>query len=180
MPKYQGGNAISWAIYNEEKYTGATWHYVDNNIDTGDIIWQKLIRIDEDAKAYEISKESMMCAFEGFQLFFIPLLESKIKGKPQETAEEKSFHFRSQLPHGGCINIYDPPQIIYKLLRAMDYGKVGNHVRVRIKMSDKEIYEVQSYKLEEGGLKNEVIFDIQKGYVYIPIGERRIKIKLIN
>ena len=34
LPRYQGGNAITWAIFNEEKYTGSTWHYVTNKTDT--------------------------------------------------------------------------------------------------------------------------------------------------
>src|SRR6476659_9154377 len=42
LPRYGGVNAYSWAIINGEKHHGVTWHYLDQGIDTGDIIAQRL------------------------------------------------------------------------------------------------------------------------------------------
>ncbi|MCL6559271.1 MAG: methionyl-tRNA formyltransferase [Firmicutes bacterium] len=48
LPKYRGGNAIAWAIIRGEKETGVTIHYIDEGVDTGDIILQESVPIDPD------------------------------------------------------------------------------------------------------------------------------------
>ena len=41
LPFYRGRNILNWALINDEKEFGITVHYVDEGIDTGDIILQK-------------------------------------------------------------------------------------------------------------------------------------------
>lgn len=41
LPFYRGRNILNWALINDEKEFGITVHYVDDGIDTGDIIMQK-------------------------------------------------------------------------------------------------------------------------------------------
>ncbi len=48
LPKYRGGTAMNWAIINGEKETGVTIHYIDEGVDTGDIIIQEKVPIDPD------------------------------------------------------------------------------------------------------------------------------------
>lgn len=46
LPFYRGRNPINWAVINSEKRVGVTVHYVDEGIDTGDIIVQNFIDIE--------------------------------------------------------------------------------------------------------------------------------------
>ena len=46
LPCYRGRNVINWAIINGETEIGLTAHFVDEGIDTGDIILQRTIPID--------------------------------------------------------------------------------------------------------------------------------------
>lgn len=48
LPKYRGASPISKAIYDGEKETGITIMYMDENIDTGDIISSRSIPIEND------------------------------------------------------------------------------------------------------------------------------------
>ena len=49
LPYYRGRNILNWVLINDEKEFGITVHYVDEGIDTGDIILQKSYPItDED------------------------------------------------------------------------------------------------------------------------------------
>lgn len=41
LPLYRGRNILNWALINDEKEFGITVHYVDDGIDTGDIIIQE-------------------------------------------------------------------------------------------------------------------------------------------
>ena len=46
LPFYRGRNILNWALINGEKEFGVTVHYVDEGIDTGDIILQNTYEIE--------------------------------------------------------------------------------------------------------------------------------------
>jgi methionyl-tRNA formyltransferase len=48
LPFYRGRNVLNWAIINGETSFGVTCHYVDEGIDTGDIIEQRMLPIGQD------------------------------------------------------------------------------------------------------------------------------------
>jgi methionyl-tRNA formyltransferase len=45
LPRYRGASAINWAVINGEQETGLTIFWVDEGIDTGDILLQKKVEI---------------------------------------------------------------------------------------------------------------------------------------
>ncbi len=45
LPDYRGGNPYSNVIINGETETGITLHYMDENFDTGNIIWQRKVSV---------------------------------------------------------------------------------------------------------------------------------------
>ena len=47
LPKYKGMNAIKQALDDSAQYTGVTIHYVDEGIDSGSIIKQNIIKIND-------------------------------------------------------------------------------------------------------------------------------------
>ena len=47
LPKYKGINAIKQAIEDCAEYTGVTIHYVDEGMDSGSIIKQEIMKINE-------------------------------------------------------------------------------------------------------------------------------------
>ncbi|NMB81258.1 MAG: methionyl-tRNA formyltransferase, partial [Ignavibacteria bacterium] len=48
LPKYRGAAPIQWAIINGEKETGVTTFFLEEKVDTGNIILQKKIPINDD------------------------------------------------------------------------------------------------------------------------------------
>ncbi|WP_367732419.1 methionyl-tRNA formyltransferase [Balneola sp. MJW-20] len=48
LPFYRGRNVLNWALINDEEEFGITVHFVDEGIDTGDIILQKTFPITDD------------------------------------------------------------------------------------------------------------------------------------
>ena len=47
LPFYRGRNILNWALINDEKDFGITVHFVDEDIDTGDIIKQNIYPIND-------------------------------------------------------------------------------------------------------------------------------------
>ena len=54
LPKYRGAAPIQWAVINGDKKTGITTMYMDAGMDTGDIILQEEVKIDEDETTGEL------------------------------------------------------------------------------------------------------------------------------
>ncbi len=72
LPFYRGRNILNWALINDEKEFGITVHYVDEGIDTGDIILQKTYEIsDDDNYSTLLERAYTGCAdvlYEGIKL----------------------------------------------------------------------------------------------------------------
>ena len=63
LPFYRGRNILNWVLINDEKEFGITVHYVDEGIDTGDIILQETYPItDEDDYGTLLSRAYTGCA----------------------------------------------------------------------------------------------------------------------
>ena len=67
LPKYRGCYPITWALINGEKYSGATLHYIDEGIDTGDIIAQKEFEISERDNGRIVFEKASSCGVELFK-----------------------------------------------------------------------------------------------------------------
>lgn len=59
LPDYRGAAPINWAIINGETKTGATTFFIDQQIDTGDILLQTEINLPEDWTAGDLYEEMM-------------------------------------------------------------------------------------------------------------------------
>lgn len=63
LPFYRGRNILNWALINDEKEFGITVHYLDEGIDTGDIILQKTYPItDKDDYSTLLQRAYTGCA----------------------------------------------------------------------------------------------------------------------
>ena len=56
LPEFKGLNAIQQALESGVKYTGVTIHYVDEGVDTGEIIQQEAIKIEENDTIVSLKK----------------------------------------------------------------------------------------------------------------------------
>lgn len=59
LPQYRGAAPINWAIINGENKTGVTTFFIDDKIDTGEIILQKEIAIEPDDNAGSLHDKLM-------------------------------------------------------------------------------------------------------------------------
>lgn len=59
LPQYRGAAPINWAIINGEKVTGVTTFFISHDIDTGDILFQNKVTIEENETAGDIHDKLM-------------------------------------------------------------------------------------------------------------------------
>jgi methionyl-tRNA formyltransferase len=64
LPQYRGAAPINWAIINGEKETGVTTFFIDDKIDTGNIIDSKSIKIENDDDVESLHDKLMVVGAE--------------------------------------------------------------------------------------------------------------------
>lgn len=64
LPAYRGAAPINWAVMNGERYTGSTTFFIDDKIDTGNILFQMKATIGEDETAGELHDRLMILGSE--------------------------------------------------------------------------------------------------------------------
>jgi len=103
LPKYRGRFSTVHAIFNGEKETGVTAHWMDDRIDAGPIIFQAKIPIADDDTAKTLYDKF---THEGGALFRdvvkLWLEGSEIKSIPQNEAE--ATYCKKELPNKGVID----------------------------------------------------------------------------
>ncbi len=57
LPKYKGLNTHERAIFNKEKFSGCTVHFVNSKLDSGKIIIQKRVKINKKDDPKSLSKK---------------------------------------------------------------------------------------------------------------------------
>jgi methionyl-tRNA formyltransferase len=59
LPDYRGAAPVNWAVINGDSVTGLTTFFIDENIDTGEIILKEEVRIGPDETAGELAERLM-------------------------------------------------------------------------------------------------------------------------
>ena len=75
LPQYRGAAPINWAIINGEKETGVTTFFLKHEIDTGEIIFQKVVSFNNDETAGELH-DALMVAGAGLVLKTVEAIET--------------------------------------------------------------------------------------------------------
>lgn len=85
LPQYRGAAPINFAIINGESVTGITTFFLDNKIDTGEIILQQKIKINNDEDAGSLHDKMMEQGAELLLKTVDVILENKIVLQKQDT-----------------------------------------------------------------------------------------------
>ena len=89
LPKYRGVNPINWALKNYEDSHGVTLHIVDQGIDTGDILDQKIFSINQNM---EVSDVYNLCIESGKELLNKNLFKlDSLNSQPQNNEDASLY-----------------------------------------------------------------------------------------
>lgn len=87
LPKYRGAAPINWAIINGEKSSGNTTMFMDEGLDTGDMLLESKYDIEDDITAGELHDKLMKSGGELLVKTIHGLVENSIKPKKQKDDE---------------------------------------------------------------------------------------------
>lgn len=119
LPYYRGRNILNWALINDEKEFGITVHYVDDGIDTGDIILQECYPITDDDNydtllhtAYQQCPKLLYDAIKLIQ-------NNKVSGIPQSSISEYGLYCGMRSIGDEILNWNQSSRNIFNFVRAI-------------------------------------------------------------
>uniref|UniRef100_C6E0L4 Formyl transferase domain protein n=1 Tax=Geobacter sp. (strain M21) TaxID=443144 RepID=C6E0L4_GEOSM len=115
LPKYRGCSSVTWAIINNEQETGFSYHYIDSGCDTGNIILQKPIKIENWDTQLSLFNRVMFHSM----LFFDKALEMVVSGFEGIQQTGDSSFYKRGCPYNGVINGNWEIAYIERFIRAM-------------------------------------------------------------
>lgn len=87
LPKYRGSSPIQWAVINGEEETGVTIMQMDEGLDTGDILYQKTLKLEPKETGESLFERLAVLGAEAI-VEALPLLEEgKLTPIPQKEEE---------------------------------------------------------------------------------------------
>lgn len=117
LPQYRGLHAHNWAIINGEAETGATIHYVDEGVDTGDVVAQCRVRITDEDDAFtlmdKVTRQAAALVLEAVHR----IEKGTVRRIKQD--ESKARYWPPRKPEDGLINWAKSSWEIFNLVRAL-------------------------------------------------------------
>jgi methionyl-tRNA formyltransferase len=165
LPFYRGRNILNWALINDEKEFGITVHYVDQGIDTGDIIMQRCYPItDEDNYATLLERAYEGCAANLYDAVKI-VQKNDASPIPQDDIHPMGFYCTARRDGDERLDWNQKSRDVFNFVRAI--CRPGPEARTFLGDKELKINRVQyiagapDYKGIAGavvGLDNEAFF----------------------
>lgn len=173
LPEYRGAAPINWAIINGETKTGVTTFFIDDKIDTGEIIAQKEIEILPDENAGDLHDKLMLLGSE----LVVETVQLIQNGKVTTSKQpEKDLKPAPKIFKETCkIDWTDTIDNIYNKIRGLSpYPGAWTYIQNNNQKIEAKIYratkEINSHSYSIGQIitsKKEIKVSIKKGFIVI-------------
>ncbi len=173
LPKYRGAAPIQWAIINGEKKSGVTIMYMDEGLDTGDIISSASVIIDENMTGGELYEK---LAEAGAGLLADTLVDIKNKTAPRSKQDESASSYYPPLYKGlGLIDWTKSSKRINDLVRAL------NPVMSAYSAIDGNVIKIWKASAIEGNAKpGEIVTANAKDGLVVGTGKNLLRIETMQ
>lgn len=140
LPNYRGWFSLPWSIFNGEEYSGYTFHLIDADIDTGNIIYQEKIPILKTSTAFDLHFKMMNKAIEKLEY----IIDGNWLSMPQKKG---GIYYRKTLPNNGYIDTTWDLNKIDRFIRALFFPPYKGAL-LKTEKGDIEIFNIDQYKRE--------------------------------
>lgn len=119
LPFYRGRNILNWVLINDEHEFGITVHYIDEGVDTGDIILQRTFPItDEDTYSSLLDVAHVECAqllYDTLKLF----LKGSVEAKKQIDIHPVGFYCGERTVGDELVDWNQSSRDVFNFIRAV-------------------------------------------------------------
>jgi amino acid adenylation domain-containing protein len=126
LPGYAGIHSTSWALMNQETLHGVTWHRMSTEIDAGEILKQRELRVADRDSAFTLNVKCFEAAVGSFAELVDELSEDRVSARPQDRGQ-RSYFSRFKRPPAACLfSLKLSAQEIDAFVRGLDFGPYAN------------------------------------------------------
>ncbi|TVZ57236.1 methionyl-tRNA formyltransferase [Lutibacter sp. Hel_I_33_5] len=173
LPEYRGAAPIHWAIINGETKTGVTTFFIDDKIDTGEIILQEEIDIESDETVGGLHDKLMHLGANLVSKTVDLISKGKVITAKQPEKEEKSAP--KLYPDNCKINWNDSLDSIYNHIRGLNpFPTAWTTIYNKEEEISAKIYGIkkinEKHKYDAGKIiasKKELKIAVKNGYILI-------------
>jgi len=174
LPDYRGAAPINWAIINGEKKTGVTTFFIDEKIDTGELILQETTEIGPEDTAGDLHDSLMILGAE-LVLRTVSLIENN-QVVTQKQPLESTFKTADKINKETCkINWEEAAEKIYNHIRGLSpfpaaWTNLNNEDELIVIKIYKAKWQKEEHNFKPGSVqftKKELKVASSGGYVYL-------------
>jgi len=123
LPRYRGRASVNWAILRGETEVGLTAHFIDEGVDTGDIITQLAIKLDRDQDVGDV----LIALMPKYRKITRDVLSFFASGVVPRRAQDhsKGSLFSARNPEDGRVDWSQSAENIRNLVRAVTHPYPG-------------------------------------------------------
>jgi methionyl-tRNA formyltransferase len=125
LPKNKGRHPLVWALVLGLQETASTFFYIESGVDSGDILSQEFVKIDNTDTARTLYDKIMNIAKRQIIQFTVGFENGCAQRRKQDIL--KGNNWRKRNKNDGCIDFRMNAQTIYNLIRALTKPYVGAH-----------------------------------------------------
>jgi len=173
LPFYRGRNILNWALINGEKNFGITTHFINEKIDCGKIINQKIFKISktDDYKSLLV-KSHNECAKILYKTIK-SLQNNNFTAKTQSKISNKNSYFRKRIKGDEVLNLKKKSNEIINFVKAL----VEPGPLARINLRNNQIFLKKVSILNDKNLLGELnnnTLKIKNNKIYLSTVDKKI------
>ena len=123
LPRYRGRCPVNWVLVHGETETGVTLHHMEARPDTGDVVAQRAVAIDDEDTALTLNRKLGDAARVLVRETFPLLVAGTAPRVPQD--HRRATYFGGRGPEDGRIDWARPARDVYNLVRAVTFPYPG-------------------------------------------------------
>ena len=168
LPRYRGAAPMQWAIVRGEKETGVTTMFMDEGLDTGDMLMRETLPITQAMTAAELHDAMMKLGADVLERTIFSLSEGTLKRTPQDDALSTYAPLLDK--EVGRIDWKKSAQEIHDLVRGLNSWP-GAYT-----MLTGQKFKIWRTRLAEGTAKPGEIVSVTKQGLLVGTGEGMLEI----
>lgn len=173
LPKYRGSSPIQWALFNGDTKTGVTIMYMDEGMDTGNIIKEAEIPITPDDNVGTLHDKLGLLGRDTLKELLNDLLNGKVKSIKQDESKATYTHFIKR--EDERLDFNDKGMNIINKIRGLNPWPLAN-----IMIKGKEIKVIDATFVEKNIMERGIISEISKDTLGITCYDGIIYLKTIK
>ena len=175
LPKYRGSSPIQWAIINGEKVTGITIMFTDAGVDTGDIILQDELEIEDTDTAGTLFDKLSVLGSESV----IKALKAIENGTYTRTKQDdtKATHTKFFNKESGLLDFNKSADEIVNLVRGLNPWPVAYFMYKNEKI---QVYSAENNNSDYNAEPGTVVSSDKKSGLAVKVNGGSVRLKILK